>query len=405
MTPNETAREQIKTAGAAAGLNRETIERLLNIDREVHASLPVRMDSGGLRFFSAYRVEHNNWRGPYKGGIRWHEKVDIDEVRALAIWMTLKCAIAGIPMGGGKGGVVVNPKELSVGEKERLARAWAKAFADIIGPKKDVPAPDVNTTSAEMDWIEDEFSKITGDKSGAVITGKSVPNGGSLGRDKATARGGMLVLEALRERLELPAGARVAVQGFGNAGGTFARLASEAGYKIVAVSDSKGAVANLNGLNLAAIEAHKRENGTLVGAPDAEAVEDVLAVDCDLLIPAALENSIREDNVGGVKAKVILELANGPTTREADEILQSRGVLIVPDSLANSGGVTVSYFEWEQNTTNAKWTAEEVDAKLQEKMKAAAEEMWKTHEELAVPLRVAAHVVAMRRLAEVAPAI
>lgn len=382
------------------GLKEDTLNVMLTPRREVHASIPVTMDDGSQRIFSAYRVQHNNARGPHKGGIRYHQDVDIHEVRALATWMTLKTAVVGIPLGGGKGGIQLDPKELSEGELERLTRGFTRVMADVIGPDKDVPAPDVNTGPREMGWISDEYGTITGDTSGAVITGKAIADGGSEGRGEATARGGFIVMETLKERLGIADGASIAIQGFGNAGRTFARLASAAGYKIVAVSDSRGAIYNADGLDVAAVEAHKDETRGVSGAPGSDALDDVLAVDCDVLVPAALENALHGDNAGNVKAKVLLELANGPVTPDGDAIFEQNGVQVIPDILANAGGVTVSGFEWEQNLKGERWTAEEVDQKLQVIMKDASEAMWKEHESLNIPLRVSAQVVALRRIEE-----
>ncbi len=400
MNPFEFAQQQIRRAAGAMDLDQETLNVMLTPRREIHASIPVRMDDGSQRIFSAYRVQHNNARGPHKGGIRYHQDVDIDEVRALATWMSLKCAVVGIPLGGGKGGIIVNPKELSEGELEQLTRGFARVMADVIGPDKDVPAPDVNTGAREMGWIADEYGKITGDTTGAVITGKAIEDGGSEGRGEATARGGFIVMETLKDRLDIPDGARVAIQGFGNAGRTFARLASAAGYKIVSVSDSRGSIYNAEGLDVAAVEAHKDETRGVSGAPGSEAVDDVLLVDCDVLVPAALENALHGDNAAHVKAKVLLELANGPVTPDGDAVFEDRDVQVIPDILANAGGVTVSGFEWEQNLKGEHWSAEDVDVKLQVIMKDAAEAMWKEHEALNIPLRVAAQVVALRRIKE-----
>ncbi len=398
MNAFEYAKQQLQVAADIMKLPRDLTEILLTPQREVHVTIPVKMDDGSQRLFYGYRVQHNNACGPFKGGIRFHPNVDIDEVRALAMWMTLKTAAVGIPLGGGKGGVTVDPKTLSDAELERLTRGFTRAIADIIGSKKDVPAPDVNTSPREMDWIADEFGKITGDMSGAVVTGKSIAHGGSEGRGEATARGAMMVLQALRERLGITSGARMAIQGFGNAGGTFARLASEAGYNIVAVSDSRGSIGSSNGIDVAAVEAYKKEHGTLVGAPESVEVNDVLFAECDVLVPAALENVITQDNASCIQANVILELANGPTTPEADAVLYANGVTVIPDSIANAGGVTVSCFEWQQNLAGEHWSAQEVDAKLKTIMNKATDDMWDTSRELSVPLRTAAHVVALRRI-------
>ena len=380
MNPFEFAKQQIRRAAGVMDLPDDVLNVMLTPRREVHASIPVRMDDGSQRIFSAYRVQHNNARGPHKGGIRYHQDVDIDEVRALATWMSLKTAVVGIPLGGGKGGIQVDPKEMSEGEVERLTRGFTQVMADVIGPETDVPAPDVNTGPREMGWISDEYGKITGDTTGAVITGKAIADGGSEGRGEATARGGFMVMETLKERLGIPDGAAIAIQGFGNAGRTFARLASAAGYKIVAVSDSRGAIYNVDGLDVAAVEAHKDETRGVSGASGSEAVEDVLTVACDVLVPAALENALHGDNSHAVQAKVLLELANGPVTPDGDAVFENTGVHVIPDILANAGGVTVSCFEWQQNLISEHWTAEEVDKKLEKIMQEAAEAMWAAHE-------------------------
>lgn len=358
------------------------------------------MDDGSLRIFEGYRVQFNNARGPYKGGIRYHQDTDIEEVKALAFWMALKCAVANIPMGGGKGGVTVNPKELSKSELEKLSRGWMRRMADVVGPQKDVPAPDVNTTPEIMAWMADEFAKATGDTTGAVITGKPIENGGSEGRGTATAQGGFYVFEALREKLGLPASCRVVIQGFGNAGEHAADIWSKAGHKIIAVSDSKAAVVNENGLDVAALYEHKKATGSVSGFAGAQTVasEEVLYVPCDLLIPAALENQIREDNASRIQAKVVFELANGPTTPEADDQLFVRGIPVVPDILANSGGVTVSTFEWEQNLKGEHWSETEVFTKLKGMMEKEANGIFERATSLKTDLRRAAFVIALERI-------
>jgi len=363
--------------------------------REVRVSVPVKMDDGSLQVFEGFRVQHNNWRGPFKGGIRFHEEVDLDEVKTLALLMSLKTAVVGIPMGGGKGGVTVNPKELSAAELEQLSRGWIRAMGGVVGPMVDVPAPDVNTSSREMDWMADEF----GDK--AVVTGKSLTAGGSLGRDSATAMGGWHVLKALQERLGLPESPRVVVQGFGNAGRTFARIAHEAGWKVIAVSDSKGAILQEDGLDVPAVETQKDETRTVVGFAGSTPVsgEDVLEIDCDVLVLAALGGAVHAKNVGALETQVILELANGPVTGEADAVLAANGTVVIPDILANAGGVTVSYFEWEQNRAGDSWSKEEVARRLEETMNASAEAVWKLAEDGHM-LREAAFLVALKRLEE-----
>ena len=324
---------QLSRATRLVSFQSEFLERLCHPNRQIRVNIPIEMDDGSFRMFEGYRVQFNNARGPYKGGIRYHQDTDIEEVKALAFLMALKCAVADIPMGGGKGGVTVNPKTLSVGELERLSRGWMRALVDVVGPRKDVPAPDVNTTSQIMAWMADEYANITGDTSGAVITGKPLDQGGSEGRVTATAQGGFYVFDALRERLKFPVSCRVVIQGFGNAGEHAAELWSQAGHKIIATSDSKAAVRNLNGLDIAALYAHKKSTGSVAGFIGGETFNgsEVLYESCDLLIPAALENQIRHDNVERVQAKAILELANGPTTPEADDILFARGVPVVPE--------------------------------------------------------------------------
>lgn len=400
--PFENALSQLARANAVRPFLPELIERLRHPNREIRVSIPVRMDDGSLRVFEGYRVEHNNARGPYKGGIRFHQDTDINEVKALALWMTMKCAVANIPMGGGKGGVTVNPKELSKGELERLSRGWVRALADVLGPRKDVPAPDVNTTPEIMAWMADEFGNITGDRSGAVITGKPLGAGGSEGRGTATAQGGFYAFEALRAELGLPERCRVAIQGFGNAGEHAAELWARAGHAVVAVSDSRGASAKDDGLDVAAVAAHKRAAGSVVGFPGARSLtnDELLALECDVLIPAALENQIRADNAVSVRAKVIMELANGPVTPEADDVLFARGVHVVPDILFNAGGVTVSTFEWEQNLKGEHWSEAEVFEKLRAIMDREAREILSVSRSLRTDLRRAAFIVALGRLGE-----
>lgn len=398
--PFENALLQLTRANAAKAFSPELIERLKAPNREIRVSIPVRMDDGSLRVFEGYRVEHNNARGPYKGGIRYHQDTDINEVKALALWMTMKCAVAGIPMGGGKGGVTVNPKELSKGELERLSRGWVRALSDVLGPQKDVPAPDVNTTPEIMAWMADEFGKITGDTSGAMITGKPLDKGGSEGRGTATAQGGFYVFDALREKLGLPEKCRVVIQGFGNAGDHAAALWAGAGHAVIAVSDSRGAIVSESGLDIAAVTAHKKATGSVVGFSGTRPAtnDELLALECDLIIPAALENQIRADNVASIRAKAIMELANGPTTPEADDALFARGVAVVPDILFNAGGVTVSTFEWEQNLKGEHWTEAEVFERLKTIMDREANEIFATAQSLRTDLRRAAFVVALGRL-------
>jgi glutamate dehydrogenase/leucine dehydrogenase len=395
----ENALNQIKRAATVGDVSEDLLTLTSAPKREIRVAIPVRMDSGDLKMFEGYRVQHNDWRGPYKGGIRYHQDVDLDEVKALATWMSFKTAVTGIPMGGGKGGITVNPKELSEGEKERLTRGWVRAMKGVIGEEVDVPAPDVNTRPIEMAWIADEHGHP------GVVTGKPIEAGGSEGRGTATAQGGWYVLYAIAEQLGVQEGARIAVQGFGNAGRTFAKIAHDAGMKVVAVSDSRGAIYAEEGLDIAAVEAHKDSTRGVNDFEGAQNIsnEEILALDCDILVPAALENVLTKENASNVKAKIILELANGPTTPGADDILFQNGVTVIPDILANSGGVTVSYFEWDQNMKGEKWTAEDVDAKLTTTMTDAANAVWERKEKYSTDMRRAAFLLALERLGEAQP--
>lgn len=398
--PFENALAQISRADAVRPFAPAFLEALRHPKREIRVAIPVMMDDDGQRIFEGYRVQHDNARGPYKGGIRFHQDTDMDEVRALALWMTMKCSLAGLPMGGGKGGVTVDPKTLSKGELERLSRGFVRALVDVLGPKKDVPAPDVNTTPEIMAWMADEYGRLTGDRSGAVITGKPLDKGGSEGRGKATALGGFYVFETLRARLALPERCHVVIQGFGNAGRHAAELWAAAGHRVVAVSDSHGGIHDENGLDVAAVGAHKDATGSVAGFPGARTLtnEALLEIACDLLIPAALENQISAGNAGRIKATAVLELANGPTTPEADDMLHAAGVHVVPDILANAGGVTVSTFEWEQNLKGERWSEEEVLERLSVNIRAQAEATWNRAKELRTDLRRAAFILALERL-------
>lgn len=398
--PFQNALLQLKRATSFVTFSPDFLERIAHPDRQIRISIPVKMDDGSLKVFEGYRVQFNNARGPYKGGIRYHQDTDIEEVKALAFWMALKCAVANIPMGGGKGGVTVNPKELSKRELESLSRGWMRRMADVVGPQRDVPAPDVNTTPEIMAWMADEFAKATGDTTGAVITGKPLEVGGSQGRGTATAQGGFYVFEALREKLGLPTSCRVVIQGFGNAGEHAADIWSMAGHKVIAVSDSKGGIVNEDGLDIVALYEHKKATGSVqnfAGAKNCQS-EEILFVTCDLLIPAALENQIREDNANRIQAKVVFELANGPTTPEADDQLFVRGIPVVPDILANSGGVTVSTFEWKQNLKGEHWSEEEVFTKLKAMMEKEANGIFERATSLKTDLRRAAFVIALERI-------
>lgn len=413
MSLFENTIKQIKKASELMDLDKE-IQMILSVpQREVEVNIPVRMDDGTLRFFKGFRVQHNNYRGPYKGGIRFHPQVDMGEVNALSAWMTLKCAVVGIPLGGGKGGIIVDPKELSEGELERLTRKYIELIAPIIGPTRDVPAPDVNTNSQTMEWIADEYSKIMGEESPGVVTGKPVGNGGSKGRDTATAQGGVYVLNELMASEGLdPKKMKVVIQGFGNAGGVATKLLSTDGYEVVGVSDSQGGIICTHGIihedlmvckiekktvsecGVHAVQLHGIEGASCEQVSNDELIEQ----ECDILILAALENQVTEKNADKIKAKYVLELANGPVNPEADEILASRGITVVPDILANAGGVTVSYFEMLQNADGKYWSEEYVAKQLKEIMVNAWNEVKFNADKYNSTLREAAFITAISRI-------
>jgi glutamate dehydrogenase/leucine dehydrogenase len=372
-------------------------------ERELHVHFPIRMDDGSIRMFDGFRVQHNTARGPAKGGIRFHQDVSINEVKALATWMTWKCSVVDIPYGGGKGGIIVDPKQLSLGELERLSRRFVTEIQGIIGPERDIPAPDVNTNSQIMAWMMDQYSRNKGYPVPGMITGKPLALGGSLGRTDATGVGVMMATRQAMQKLNMPAdGTRVVVQGFGNVGSVSARAMHELGTTIVAVSDVFGGIYNPKGLDIPALLAHMRRTGTVKGFADTEAItnEELFGIDCDILIPAALENQITAHNADKIKAKLISEGANGPTTPEADRILHDRGILVLPDILANAGGVTVSYFEWAQNIQGFYWTEEEVAERLERVMVRSFRAVYQTAQEHEVDMRTAAYIVAIGRVAE-----
>lgn len=402
--PFEIAQAQLDKAAAKLRLDPAVHAVLREPLREMHVSLPVKMDDGSVKVFKGFRVQYNDSRGPNKGGIRFHPEETIDTVRALAAWMTWKTAVVDIPLGGGKGGVICNPKELSERELERLSRAYIDQVGRIIGPDKDVPAPDVYTTPQIMAWMMDEYSKITGYNSPGVITGKPLSVGGSEGRGDATARGGAYCVREAAKYLDIDLkNAKVAIQGFGNAGQFAATLfASLLGCKIVAVSDTKGGVYCENGFDPEAMVAHKLKTGSVVGFPGTKPITngDILELPVDVLVPAALEGVITGDNAADIHAKIICELANGPTTPEADEILHKNGVFVIPDFLANSGGVTVSYFEWVQNGTNYYWEEEDVHARLDKKMTKAFNDVLVMAGDYKVDMRTAAYMVSIQRVAD-----
>jgi len=402
--PFKIAQRQLDECAEKLNLDKATHELLRWPRREFKFTLPVKMDDGTTNIFHGYRVQYNSALGPTKGGLRWHPEETIDTVRALAAWMTWKCALVGIPLGGAKGGVTCNPKELSEGEKERLARAYIRAIAPHLGVHKDVPAPDVYTTPQIMAWMMDEYEAIVGESHPGVITGKPLPLGGSEGRGDATARGGVFTIREACKTLGIDPKATFAIQGFGNAGQFAALLHPEilGGGKLVAVSDSKGGVYNESGINPKDIVGHKLKTGSVDGFPGTNPIsdEELLELDVDIFYPAALENVITERNASAIKAKIICELANGPTTPEADVILQEKGIHVIPDFLANAGGVTVSYFEQVQNTYNYYWTLNDIHKQLDDKMTTAYHSVYKMHKEKNVHMRLAAYMVAVSRVAE-----
>ena len=400
MNAFEQAQLQLSRALKVQKISDALHARLLKPEREITVSIPVKMDDGSTKVFEGYRVQYSSLRGPYKGGIRYHRDADIYEVKALGFWMAMKCAVAGIPMGGGKGGITVEPRELSKKELERLSRGWVQALYPVLGPERDVPAPDVNTTPEIMRSMADEYQKLTGDNRNATFTGKPLDYGGSEGRGVATGAGGFYVFEALQKDLKLPACVTVVIQGMGNVGGNAANIFQQHGHTILAMSDSKGGVYAKDGLNPAAVEAYKKKNGSLKGFPGAKQISNakLLELSCDVLIPAALENQITKKNANKIKAKVVLELANGPTSTEADDILFKKKIPVIPDILANSGGVVVSTFEWEQNLKKQHWSEKIVLGKLRTLLNRESENVWQKSKKLKTDLRRAAFSLALERL-------
>ncbi len=401
--PFELAQAQLRRVGETFAVDPNLIQILSYCKKGVEVSVPVQMDDGSVRAFQGYRVVHNMTRGPAKGGIRYHPAVTQDEVKALAMWMTWKCALMGLPFGGAKGGIICDPKLLSLGEKERLTRRYTSEIINEIGPEKDIPAPDVGTDAQVMAWIFDTYSMNVGHSVLGVVTGKPLSIGGSVGRDGATARGS---LYCIRTALQKQGGrlhdTRVAIQGFGNVGSNLARLLADEGVRVIAVSDSGGGIHNPYGLDVPAAIAYKAEHGVLQGFPGADAItnEELIEIDCDVLTPCALEQVITVENASRVRAKIICEGANGPTTPAADQILEDRGILVLPDVLANAGGVVVSYFEWVQGLQEYFWKEYEVNAKLNDIVVRAFEETWSTRERFATSMRMAAYGIAVQRVAE-----
>lgn len=411
----ETAQEIIRSTAADLGLKESVINRLVEPERILELNLPLRRDNGDTEIFKGYRIQHNSLLGPYKGGIRFFPTVNREEVQALATLMSIKCAVAGLPYGGGKGGIAVDPKQLSERELERLSRLFLTQIADVIGPDKDIPAPDVNTNPKIIGWMLDEYEKITGRKSPATFTGKSLDQGGSLGRTEATGRGGVIILKFLLAKLH-DVSSTIAVQGFGNVGYYFAELAAKQGMKVVAVSDSKGGIIKkigdeLQPLDIPMVMSCKQEKGSLAGCYCAGGVcdtrggqlisnADLLELPVDILVPAALENAINTDNMEKIRARIIIEMANGPVSSEAYEYLTKKNVIIIPDVLANAGGVVVSYLEWLQSKSEEKWTEEKVNEQLEEIMTTAFQEIWNRSVERKIPVKKAAFEIAIERITE-----
>jgi glutamate dehydrogenase (NADP+) len=406
------ASKRLERAMKYVSISEDALEYLKYPKASLNVSIPVRMDNGSLRIFQGYRVRYDDTRGPGKGGVRYHPNVSLDEVKSLAFWMTFKCAVLDLPFGGAKGGVTVNPKELSKLELERLTRGYIDAIADFIGPNIDIPAPDVYTNPTIMGWMMDQYNIISRSLNPGVVTGKPVTLGGSLGRDTATGSGAYYVIEAIMAKFDrLPHQTTVAVQGFGNAGSVVAALLAQAGYKVVAVSDSQGGIYAKKGLDIPSILQYKKSNSGIQAVYCQDSVcniveheiitnEQLLALEVDILIPAALENQITAANVQDVKAKYIFEVANGPISSEADRILEDRGIYIVPDILVNAGGVTVSYFEWLQNRSGLYWELEEVEERLQKRMRKETEKIWQIADEFSISMRTAAYVHGLNRLGE-----
>ena len=401
--PFEIAREQLRNVAEVFGIDQNLVNVLQECKKAVEVAIPVSMDDGSTVVYTGYRVVHNIARGPSKGGIRYHPDVTLDEVKALAMWMTWKCALAGIPFGGAKGGVVCNPKQMSEPELQRMTRRFTSEIINQIGPEVDIPAPDVGTDGRVMAWIFDTYSMNKGHSVLGVVTGKPLTIGGSLGREEATARGALYCTrDAIAKQNRSLADMRIAVQGFGNVGSYFAKFVAEDGARVVAISDSTTALRNPNGIDVQAALAHKRETGSLAGLKGAEAItnEELLLTDCDILAPCALEQVITEENASQIKAKMIVEGANGPITPLADAILEDMGVLVVPDVLANAGGVIVSYFEWVQGLQEYFWKEAEVNAKLNDIVTKAFDETWATMEARDVSMRTASYGLAVQRVAE-----
>jgi glutamate dehydrogenase (NAD(P)+) len=404
INPFEVALKQLEEASKILNLDKGMLEILSNPKRILTVSIPTRMDDGSIKVFTGYRSQHNDARGPHKGGIRYHPDVTLDEVKALSMWMTWKCAIANIPYGGGKGGIICNPKQMSENELERMTRRFAYLIADVIGPYRDIPAPDVYTGGKEMAWIMDTYSALKGNYvQPEVITGKPIAIGGSLGRNEATGRGLAYTVREAAKKMEIDMKqATFVVQGFGNAGQFSSKLVEEQGAKMIAASDSQGSIIKTDGISVDALMKFKRETGSIVGFEDAKSItnDELLETECTILIPAALENQITKNNADKIKTQIIAEAANGPTTPEADEILFKKDILVIPDVLANGGGVTVSYFEWLQNLRRDYWTEEEVNKRLDINITKSFYDVYDIHTKYKVDMRKAATLLAVKRVVE-----
>lgn len=390
-------------AAGVMGISEEDYLTFKYPERELKVALPVRMDDGSLKVFEGFRIQHSTLRGPAKGGVRYHQNVNVDEVRALSAWMTFKCAVAAIPYGGGKGGIVCRPREMSKGELERLTRTYIDKISAIISPNTDIPAPDVGTNAQTMDWMVDEYSKLKGESVYGIVTGKSIEIGGSKGRNEATGRGVCFVtLEMMKKYNMKPEDCKIVIQGMGNVGSISAKLLAQEGAKIIAVSDVSCAIYNENGLDIAGIYKYLDSGKNLLDGYTGDCKRitnaELLELPCDILIPAALENQITAENADRIKAKIVIEAANGPTSVEADEILNKKGVKVLPDILSNSGGVIVSYFEWVQNLQNFYWEEDDVKAKLKRQIVGAFNDVFDAREKYDCTFRVAAYIVALNRL-------
>jgi len=403
LNPLESAQQQIKRAVDLLTLDPAVYEILKEPTRVLAVSVPVRMDDGHVTTFIGYRSQHTDVVGPAKGGVRFHPQVTMDEVKALSMWMTIKCAVLGLPYGGGKGGVVCDPREMSDRELQQLSRAYIQAIAEFVGPEKDIPAPDVNTNPRIMGWMMDEYSRIKGYNAPGLITGKPMVLGGSAGRGEATGRGAVITIREAAKRLGLDLkGATAAVQGFGNVGSNTAKLLHEMGVKVVAINDVMGGAYNATGIHIPEALEYSRAHKTVAGMPGTTPLttDQLLTLDVDVLVPAALENQVNMGNVAGIKAKIVCEAANGPTTPEASRVLEEKGIFVIPDILANAGGVTVSYFEWVQNMMHFYWPEDEVNDKLERMMVSAFKHVYNMKETRGVDMRDAAYMVAIERVAE-----